>query len=156
MERTLFIMTSLLLLDVLFHFPQNRAADLAAGSFGHDINKGDLPGILVRCCMGFDVVLDLFDQRIGGLGIFGQHDKCLDHLTADRIRCTDNGTFQNIGQLHDDRFDFKRSDTVAAGLDQIIPSADVPEVSILIFPCGISGVIDAVFPTFMGLFLILC
>ena len=94
--------------------------------------------------MGLDVILDFFDQFIRRLLILGKNDVRLDDLSAGGIRNTDDSTFQHIGQFHDDGFNFKRSDTVAGGLDQIVSTSDIPEVTVFIAPGSIAGVVVAV------------
>lgn len=102
----------------------------------------------------FNIVLDFLFELVGRLGAFCKHDVCLNDLTSDLVGSGGDGTFKNIGQLHDDAFDLKRPDAVSGGLDDIIHAADIPVESILITPCNVAGMIISVVPDLFGLFLV--
>ena len=78
----------------------------------------------------------------------------LDDLTADFVGDGGDGTFEDVGEFHDDGFDFERADAVAGGLDDVVDASDVPEVTVFVTPCGVAGVVVAVVPCFLRRFFV--
>ena len=104
--------------------------------------------------MLFYVVLYLFFEFLGRLSTFCKDYAGLDYLTADLVRSGGYSAFKNVRKLHNDRFDLERTDTVTGGFDDIVNSSDVPEVTVLVLPRGIAGMIEAVVHARGGVFLV--
>ena len=67
-------------------------------------------------------------------------------MSADFVWNTSDGTFYNRRMRHQGAFYFKRADTVAGTLDNIVGTAHEPEVTVFITPGDIARVIQAVVP----------
>ena len=100
--------------------------------------------------MLFDIILNFFFKLIRREDILCKNNRCLNHLSSDRVGCGSDSTFKNIRQFHNDALNFKRSDSVAAGFYQIIGTADIPEKAVCVAISSISGMIVVVVPCFVG------
>ena len=89
---------------------------LAADSFGQLVHKFHDTGVLIGCGDLLYMVLQLLDQRIGGLIALCKHDGSLDHLTAYRVGCCGDSAFNNGGVLDESAFYLERSYAVAGAL----------------------------------------
>ena len=104
--------------------------------------------------MLLDVVLNLFLELLGRFCVLGKNNGRLNNLSSYIVGSSGNAALKNIRKLHDNIFDLERSDAVAGRLDNVINTADIPEVTILISPCDITCVINAVVPNLVCFFLI--
>ena len=104
--------------------------------------------------MCFNVILDLFFEFVGALNALNKNDAGFYDLSANFIGSSANSAFKNIGELHNNVFDFERSDTIAGRLDNVVRSADIPEITVLITPGNVAGVVHSVVPGGVGFFLI--
>ena len=104
--------------------------------------------------MRLDVILDLLFQLLGGLGSLCEDDRGLDHLSADGVRGGGHAAFEDVGKLHDDVLDLKRTDAVARRLDDVVDAADVVEIAVLVAPRHVSRVIHLVVPSLLRFLLV--
>ena len=88
--------------------------------------------------------LQLAGQLVRALETIRQHDRRLDGKAANRVGHTGDGAFTHRCVLKQLAFDLERPDAVAGRLDDVVVSANVPEVTVLVDPCGVAGVIPAV------------
>ena len=51
---------------------------------------------------------------------------------------------------HQGAFHFERADTVTAALDNVVGASHEPEITVLVFPGNVAGVVDVIVPCFMG------
>ena len=96
--------------------------------------------------MTLHIGLHILFQLLRRLVALCQHNSGLNHLSTDRIRRARNGAFQHVRQFHDYALDFERPDPVAGGFNNIVGTANIPEVAVLIPPRGVAGVINIVVP----------
>ena len=94
--------------------------------------------------MLLNIVLNFFFEFLGGLCSLCENDRCLNNLTSDLIRSGGNTTLENVRQLHNNAFDFKGTDAVTGGFDNVIGAADVPIEAVLIAPSNVARVVVAV------------
>jgi len=85
---------------------------LATYGFGKLIYKLDDPGIFIWCCDLFHMILQLFDKRIAGLIVFGQHDGSFNYLSSDRIRHSCYRALKNSRMLKEGTFYLERPNAV--------------------------------------------
>ena len=104
--------------------------------------------------MLLNVLLDFLFQFIRTLRTLYKNDRSLYDLTSYGIGSSAYAAFQNIGEFHDNAFDLERPDTIARRLDNVVNSADIPVIAVLVFPCGIARMVDVVVPCFFGLFVV--
>ena len=100
--------------------------------------------------MRLDVVLDLLLELLGADRSLRKNDARLDNLAANRVRSSAYAALENVRKLHDDALDLERSDAVAGGFDDVVLAADIPVEAVLILPCNVAGVVDAVMPSLLG------
>ena len=97
-----------------------RALDLAAQCFRQLVHVLDDTGVLVGGCGVLYVVLQFLGQlRTGGIALC-QNNGCLDNLSADGIRCSGDGAFNDCRMLDEGAFYLERADAVAGALDNIV------------------------------------
>lgn len=93
--------------------PQFRSSDFTAYGFGKRFTEFHNTRIFIRRGVNLDVLLDILFQRFGRFRVLYQDDGSFDHLSAYGVWSGGDGAFQNVRQLHDHAFDFKRPDSVA-------------------------------------------
>ena len=92
------------------------------------------------------MVLQFLGQSFAWLVTLCQNNGCLYDITTNRVWCSSYSTLYNCRMCNQCTFDFKRPNAIAGALDDIVISADKPEVSVFVAPCGIAGMIEAVMP----------
>ena len=70
----------------------------------------------------------------------------LDSLTSVLVGYADYGTFKHVRVLHNHVFNLKRSYTEASCLNQIIGSADIPVVAVLVLVSSVACVVNSALP----------
>ena len=125
-----------------------NAANLAADGFWQFVDKFHHARILVGGGGALHVVLDVFYQRLvcPVFVVFRQHDGGFDNLPADFVWYAGDGAFNHGGMGHQRTLYLKRADAVARRLDDIVLAADKPVIAVLVAPCHVAGVVDAVVP----------
>ena len=86
-----------------------------------------------------DEVLQVLPKGIVHRGPGARNDKCLDDLTADAVRHTNDGDERDRWMLHQAVLDLGRPDPVATGDDDIVVTAVEPEVPFFVTMAGIAG-----------------
>ena len=94
------------------------------------------------------MLLQLLDEVIAclGLPLLTEYDGGLDHHAADIVWDTCDGTLYDGRMRHESTLHLERADAVAGTLDDIIDTTLKPVVAVLVAPCHIACVINAVVP----------
>ena len=117
----------LLLIIVVADF---HTSDFSADGLGQVVHKLNHSGVFVRCGVSFNVVLDFLFKFVALFLALYEDNRCLYNLTSYRVGNGGDCTFKNVGQFHNYVFYLKWSYAVAGRLDDIVNSADVPEVAV--------------------------
>src|SRR5688500_13322929 len=83
-------------------------------------------------------------QLLAGLEAAFQLDKSLDGLSRDRIRQPDNARLSDSGVRHERALQLERAHEVSGRLDDIVGTADEPEIAVPVAPGQIAGKVPAV------------
>lgn len=136
----------------LIVLPDFHTAYFTADGFGKFVYKLYDARIFVRCGHFLYVVLQLLNQFFPCtvLIFFGQYNGSFHHLSPNFIGNSGNGAFYNRGMRHQGAFHFERADTVTAALDNVVGASHEPEITVLVFPGNVAGVVDVIVPCFMG------
>ena len=101
-----------------------------------------------------NICLDLFLELVRTFLTLCKYDSCLNNLSSYGIGCCSNRTLEYIRQLHKYRLNLKRSDTVTAGLNQVIGTSNIPEISFLITVSSITCMVCTVMPYLKSLLIV--
>ena len=88
--------------------------------------------------------LQLAGQLVGALKAIGKHDRRLDGEATNGIGHAGDSALAHRLVLEQLAFDLEGPDAVARRLDDVVVSADVPEVAVLVDPSGVARVVPAV------------
>ena len=102
--------------------------------------------IFVRSCMLLYVFLYFLFEFLCTLYSLYKNNACFYYLTSYFIRCRRYTSFKYIRKLHYNVFYFERSYAVSRRFDNVVYSAYIPEISVLISPCNVSRMIHTVMP----------
>ena len=102
------------------------------------------------------MLLKFFYEFVAGLvfPLLAEYYSGLNHHAADIIGHTGDGALYYGGVSHQGALYLERTDTVATRLDNIVDTTFEPVVAVLIAPCHIACVVDAIVPCLAGLLLI--
>jgi hypothetical protein len=136
----------------LFSVADFDTADFTADGLGEFVDELDKTGVFVGGGDVFDVFLQLMNKVVTDLVFIrgGEDDGGFDDLSAYVVRDTGDGTFHDGRMGHEGTLDFERADAVTGTFDNVVGTANIPEITVLIPPSDVSGMVDIVIPCRTG------
>lgn len=102
--------------------------------FGNSSTNSISRGVLVRRGHALAVLLQLADERVGGVHPRPQHDERLHDQPAILVRLADDRALGHAGVLEQRALDLERPDPVGGGIDDVVGAPGEPEIAVLV-PC---------------------